>query len=114
MNCKPGDLAIVIHSPVKKYSHVTGRIVEVLYLAPEGVFELPNGNLQSPVNTEENGAYWVCRFLNPVEVGMADRGMFLVTFSPVPDVFLRPLRDSDGDDEMLRIAGLPNKQPEAA
>lgn len=44
MNCKPGDLAIVIGGPV-----YGGRLVEVLYAAPVGVaHELPNGVTNAP------------------------------------------------------------------
>ena len=39
MNCKPGDLAIVIRG------ELIGTLVEVLYAAPGHIFRLPDGHL---------------------------------------------------------------------
>ena len=38
MNCKPGDIAVVIGA-----SRFAGRLVEVLYAAPQNDFYLPDG-----------------------------------------------------------------------
>lgn len=41
LKCKPGDLAIILNSA--RYPEVIGRIVEVLYTAPQGDFDMPDG-----------------------------------------------------------------------
>jgi hypothetical protein len=50
MNCKPGDLATVIGG-----SRWSGWIVEVLYAAPQGTFNLPDGY---PCNCNILGNVW--------------------------------------------------------
>lgn len=60
MNCKPGDLAIVIGG--SKYS---GMIVEVLYQAPSSVsFTLPDGFTNLPI--QDGLLTWVIKFQRPV------------------------------------------------
>lgn len=54
MNCKPGDLAIVIRGPI------TGKLVEVLRAAPVGiVFRLPDGHRHEACEI----GYWVLKIL---------------------------------------------------
>jgi len=87
MNCKKGDLAIVVRS---KYGN-EGRIVQCLRLATKEDFDAyevgynsePTWLLDIPIN---------CSFS---------------TAPLIKDIKLRPIRDNDGQDEMLRIAGLP-------
>ena len=110
MNCKPGDMAVIVRS--KFTPHLIGRIVEVLYMAPSyGSFCLPNGQLHAQL--VDKRPRWVCKFQNPVSAP-TDIGQRLTDYAPVPDEVLRPIRDQPGDDEMLRITGLPceTKQPE--
>lgn len=75
MNCKQGDLAIVIRSVRGN----EGKIVRCV----------------SPLKIIE--AWTVEPDFNPEVLGIP-------TF---PDAWLRPIRDQDGEDEMLRIAGKP-------
>lgn len=95
LNCRQGDLAII----VKSYAGNEGKIVRCL--SPwNGGFIMPNGDV-----IFADG--WVIDLLLPVRHGIYARR--------IQDSQLRPLRDSDGEDEMLRIAGKPeelyNQQP---
>ena len=86
MNCKPGDLAIIIYSPIiPKY---LGRIVRITKSA--GVIE-------------HKGVIYQCWHTIPKLKGL--RGKTIVP----EDVCLRPIRDQDGEDEILRIAGKPHE-----
>ena len=54
MNCKPGDLAIVIRG------QIMGKLVEVLYAPPVGIiFLLPDGHRHAPCDPGE----WVLKIL---------------------------------------------------
>ena len=111
MNCKQGDIAVIVKSPFAP--QLVGRVVEVLYAAPVGAdFRLPNGRMHDAL-TPRLGFRWVCEFHNPI-AAPSTFGPIETIYAPVPDDFLRPIRDNDGEDEMLRTAGLPNKQPEVA
>lgn len=94
MNCKPGDLAVILWT--RNYPENIGALVRVLH-------DSPNGPLP------EYGHQWSVEPLQRVmtSIGKAGPGG---EFS-MPDRFLRPLRDNDGDDEMLRIAGKPEARP---
>jgi hypothetical protein len=87
MNCRPGDLAIVVggtHS-----SDVVGRIVRCVRWQPwRGV----DAWIVEPRLREDR-----------VE------GHETIVGDWVRDVCLRPIRDNDGEDEMLRIAGKPRE-----
>jgi hypothetical protein len=74
MNCKPGDLAVVL-CPLHEMRFF-GKIVQTIRFV--------------------NGDYW--------EVDPP-----LDNFKGVYDNWLRPIRDNDGEDEILRIAGKPEK-----
>jgi hypothetical protein len=110
MNCKPGDMAVIVRS--KFAPQLIGRIVEVLHSAPNNrPFRLPNGQSHEPLSGSR--FYWVCKFQNQIEAP-TDAVYIKTIYAPVPDECLRPIRDQPGDDEMLRITGLPSetKQPE--
>lgn len=94
MNCKQGDLALVVRDGI---SIKAGAIVTCIEFVGHA--------------TSRD-----CRVFNDVwavEYRGSERSPSGRWFG-LPDSHLRPLRDSDGEDEMLRIAGLPNKQPEVA
>jgi hypothetical protein len=99
MNCKPGDLAIVIRSNAGN----EGLIVAVERWADARTVTLAGGLNRDP------GWLCVARAFNVFDygqkrvVGTVDRGVF-------PDKNLRPIRDNDGEDETLSWAGLPVKQ----
>lgn len=86
MNCKPGDLAVIVKS---NYGH-EGKFVRCLQrhdgpwvlepvFAPGWIIDIP---------LLKDGA--LCPYML--------------------DSFLRPIRDQPGTDEMIRIAGKPNKE----
>lgn len=97
-NCKPGDLAIFVRS---KTGLNLGRIVRCIELVGVGqqtydgevlIFENPNAvvwRIEQPIPLRRRGG---------------DR-IIMVPFAT--DENLRPLRDNPGEDEILRIAGLP-------
>jgi len=87
MNCKKGDIAVVVGG---KYGN-EGRIVQCLRIA-----------------TKEDFKFYLTEYISAPAwiVDVALMGSLFAT--PIaPDKWLRPLRDNDGQDEMLRIAGLP-------
>lgn len=93
MNCKPGDLAIVVGS--EKYS---GRLVEVLCLAPDEEFTLPNGTPH--VRPSESPA-WVVNVLgSPIEVTYANGATVGVMQGVALDRKLRPLPGKLEDEEI--------------
>lgn len=109
MNCKQGDLAVIVgFSP--KHPHITGRIVEVICAAPtDHAFQLPDGKRHLACGP---GAWIVC-FQNAVDL-TGIRGRSSALYAACPDSKLRPLRDpgENVSDEILVIAGLPNKHQE--
>lgn len=90
LNCRPGDLAVIVRSTAGN----EGTIVHCVRLEPQpwwAIIEGPRWLIESPV---------------PDTYGMPIRS--------VADFALRPLRDSDGEDEVLRLVGSPVGEPEAA
>ncbi len=82
MNCKKGDLARVINKEFPEYGWIVVCVnYSIDYLGNEGWITNP-----SPL--PQNGKMYL---------GFLDK-------------HLDPIRPSDGEDEMLRIAGLPNKE----
>lgn len=89
MNCKPGDIAVLINTPPEFTEHI-GMVVRVVRLA----------HVASSI-----GPGWIYE----------GRPILLPSGTPVvgiEDAFLRPLRDP-GDsavDEMLLLVGSPTKE----
>ncbi len=90
MNCQKGDIAVIVsvdgHPRLK---HLLGRII-----------------LCKQLTIAWDGHAWAYK-------GRRLRADGLVC-TAVPDRWLRPLRDSDGKDEVLRLAGRPVGMPQAA
>lgn len=88
LNCKPGDLAIVVNS--KSSPDCIGLITRVVSYLPDVTGDpawivdppLHDGRLFNGL--ERPGNWWM-------------------------DAALRPIRDQDGEDEILRIAGKPQE-----
>ena len=95
LNCKQGDLAVIVRSTCGNL----GKIVRCKKLCMHHWFIQPDGSLIA-------GLAWV---VDPPVIGW--RGDVL---PGVLDAVLRPLRDNDGEDEMLRLAGLPVGAPQEA
>lgn len=94
MNCKPGDLAVIVGGdPLENI----GKVVLVLerYGLDEWRIDGAGRLIVLSLNTGQLVPESDC-----VEVYEYDHNM-------------RPLRDSDGEDEMLRIAGKPEQLQES-
>lgn len=86
MNCKPGDLAVIVGN-----SKLAGRLVEVLFAAPAHVFRLPDGHIHDGCAPN----CWCIRSLgSPFEAPKSDGITFLrrAMFGVGGDNMLRPLR----------------------
>jgi hypothetical protein len=91
MNCKIGDLAIIILG-----SGIAGRIVEVVDTCPKNVeFRLPDGCRHYPVNHD-----WIVKFQNPVEAPCSNGSIRTTVWAPCPDRVLRPISGLPLYDEM--------------
>lgn len=85
MNCKPGDLAFIVASRRPDAAHLIGHVVNVVNIEPGCTPEDPVWITSTSFTT-----------LDGTPIGWFDTS-------------LRPIRDSDGEDEMLRIAGKPKE-----
>lgn len=92
MNCKPGDLAIVVAGSAPLYDSM---LVDVLYAAPTTHdFTLPDGNGHHAI-PEAN--WWICKSLGtpfraPIGVNGIPSAMVPRMYGAIPDWALRPLR----------------------
>lgn len=106
MNCKPGDLAIIIGDDPKNPGLV-GMIVEVLYPPPAGPFDLPNGTGHKAVNRP---GCWVIRFTRPVPVRWSPKKRVPNEYAVCPDSKLKPLPGAKEPDALPA----PSKELETA
>jgi len=83
MNCKQGDLAVIVNVSNPKHAYLIGRIVKCI----------------SPVVSWDGIAGWSVDLPStwPFALGVADKN-------------LRPIRDSDGQDETLTWQPVPAKE----
>ncbi len=95
LNCKQGDLAVIVRSAAGN----EGRLVQCLRLVVGHEELTPGGTLLRTPAWETDTDLRGCH-------GRVDRY--------VADAQLRPLRDSDGEDEMLQLVGRPVGEPQAA
>lgn len=99
MNCKPGDLAVVIRNTTfSKCPPLIGKFVHILYAVPSGEFVMPDGRLHCSADKSD----WLVEFDRPIRapIGFADEvtGVRDTCYAAVPDRVLRPIRPH-GDDE---------------
>lgn len=88
MNCKQGDIAVIVKVPPKD-PKALGLVVKV------GSFAIsPRGR-----------PAWIVELPRPVTGANGYVGRRMTC----PDACLRPIRDQDGEDEILRIAGKPQE-----
>jgi hypothetical protein len=106
MNCKPGDLAVIV-SGSKTNPQIAGMFCEVLYLAPSGNFRFPNG-VTAPDRVRE--ASWLIKFATRIPVHYLDGVYRPSEYAVCIDSKLRPIRDTDGQDETLTWAPVPSKE----
>lgn len=95
MNCKQGDLAIVVRSLFGN----TGKVVTCLNLLPAGYGSY----------AKELGPIWETDNHNIVS-GLMD-GTPMRVSNLISDANLRPLRGSDGQDESLTWLDVPSEVP---
>ena len=103
MNCKPGDLVVVVRSEVGN----------------DGRFGVIVGPANSSCGLQVyQGDDWVVsgRFITADEMTLSYRGTEICSFEtnrhevdllPFPDKNLKPIRDNNGEDETLTWAGKP-------
>lgn len=91
MNCKPGDLAVVVRSSGENL----GRIVTCIRLATAAEFVSQN------ISTAQ-GEMWLLAELT------LHTGGRMKPYAP--DSHLRPIRDNDGEDETLTWARTPHRE----
>lgn len=110
MNCKKGDLAIVVRA--RGMPECLGRLVNVLRQPPYNRnFNLPDGFPHMKVTSLDS---WIIEFIGePVlaehfimGVSQGKRSTF---YGCCGDSALRPIRDGEGDDETLAWAKKPEK-----
>jgi hypothetical protein len=83
MNCKQGDLAVIVKVLNPKNSQIIGKIVRCI----------------EPVVSWDNIAGWAVDPPLSFAIGVADEN-------------LRPIRDNDGEDETLQWSPVPTKETE--
>lgn len=101
MNCKQGDIAIVIGGALPNSPNL-GKIVHCLEFVPKGTIVASGDEfIQTAVDSWKTDIplQW-CRTTAKVML----KEVFLAG-----DYALRPLRDTDGEDETLQRAGKPSK-----
>lgn len=101
MNCKPGDLAVIVASKTGN----AGLIVEVLRPASFEVARLPeNGFLY-----EAGGPAWVIKSMGTLLKHMHKKAS---PWACVMDSSLRPIRPQPDDavDEVIQRIGTPHKE----
>lgn len=108
MNCKPGDLAVIVGTS----TIYQGMLVDVLYSAPLQEFILPDGRKHMPAKDEKD---WLVQFQRPITAptgkGGIKTGEVITLYGVVHDDHLRPIRDQPGEDETLSWASLPSPTP---
>ena len=94
-NCKAGDLAVVV-ATIPTEQQLLGRIVRCLQISPHP--NLFGSDLSTIIYS---GAIW------EVETAQGVRCIPGIKVFGVPDAWLRPIRDQDGEDEMITRVGKP-------
>lgn len=92
LNCKPGDLAVIVRTNSAKANYI-GRVIRVTTLSTHHFQAGPAWNFEGAPLQSLDGS-------KAIEVAN--------------DCCLRPLRDSHGQDEVLKLIGLPVVQPQTA
>lgn len=99
LNCWPGCNAIIVRSMMGN----EGKVVHCERIA----------RLDERIESECGESVMMITHLGEHTTWLVDRPVLWSDgheYRAVKDVVLRPLRDEDGQDEMLRIVGMPNKE----
>lgn len=94
MNCRPGDIAIVV-----KECRWKGRLLEVLYERPPGNYVLPDGHAARNTDPPTMPG-WVVRLLEPIPARLLNGVTRMALYADVADAYIKPLR-GDPDDEQI-------------
>ena len=95
LNCRPGDLAVIIDSDQRTNPDSGGVLCDVLSHPPAPHFNLPDG---TPASSDSDlGSRWVIRLHRPVMVRWTDGGIRTATYAVCPDNKLRPIRPQADD-----------------
>ena len=97
MRCKIGDLCVVVNSI---YPENIGKLIVIVKSS-----ELPHRDWIVEYCSDFTARWFNCKSTVYLRKGETTNKS---------DSDLRPIRDQEGDDEMIRIAGLPIKIKEAA
>lgn len=101
MRVKQGDLAVIVHS---RCPSNIGTVVRVLDRYAHPAFpDVPFWSCQSQ-GSPVTARVWAYADGRPVEMWRQPARRF-----DCPDAWLRPLRDEDGVDETLLVAGRPRE-----
>lgn len=100
MNCKPGDLAIIIRESGNL--RVAGNVVTVIEAAPNARFRLPDGHWHMPAGPD----HWLVDFGKKRSVPCS-LGPRMAQYGAVPDRVLRPLRGLNEPESIERLETLP-------
>ena len=108
MNCKPGDLAVIIASDSHVNPDSGGVLCDVIDHPPSKYFALPDGTRaasNSPLCDRR-----VIRLHRTIVVRWTNGELHRAIYAVCPDSKLRPIRDNDGEDETLQWANKPEDQ----
>jgi hypothetical protein len=107
-NCKEGDLAVVVFS--NTCPELVGRYVIVEHLWREG--EKSEDGHKIKQTRPGSLTWWVRSAVAGQKLPVrSTKGKFRHLFRrPCWDEMLRPIRDNDGEDEMLRVVGKPKSK----
>lgn len=94
MNCKQGDIAVVLRDPYCGNVDV-GKLVDVVK------FDGYDG---------DGEPCWWCRGIGSALACYTDGYAPARDLVAIPDPWLKPIRNDPGEDETLRWAGLPHKE----
>jgi len=102
LNCKPGDMAIIIDSDPFRNPDTGGVLCDVLHHPPLGYFRFPDGT--PAARAERPACSWVIRLHRPIQVRWTAGEIRTAVYAVCPDNKLRPIRDQPGADETLEWA----------
>lgn len=107
LNCKQGDLAIVVRSKSGKNIGKIVRCIRLLSRMEIAGMKTTDGR---PANLYEGHDWWQVN--QPMPVFGSRSGEYYGNVYCYPDANLKPLRPDDGEDETLTWARKPNNVKE--
>lgn len=111
LNCKPGDLAVVIKESPKAVKPIRDRFVTVISMVPaHTAFRLPDGYWQCANALDQWLVHWHCPVLYPTDTGVHRS----TNYGLLPDYALRPIRDPGDDAVDETLSWLPVPELERA